>query len=80
MCNKIDGYYCETHNKMISRRMGYVCEHKGCLDFITYGIYLKEKEELRDEIIINQKLKMGWCDTHYISDYRNYINKKTRKI
>jgi hypothetical protein len=78
--NKIDGYYCDVHHKTISRKLGYLCEHKGCSDFITYGIYLKEPFELEDEIIINQKLKLGWCDTHYMSDYRDYIKRKTHKI
>lgn len=74
--NIIAGCYCATHHKTISRRSGYFCAHKKCNEFITYGIYIKNI----DEMVITHVLKIGWCDAHYKSEYTRYIKGKTRKI
>jgi hypothetical protein len=78
--NVVHGNYCKMHHMTISRQNNYICEHKGCKDFITNGLYLKNIEETDEDTIVTQKLKMGWCNTHYLADYREFIKKKTKKI
>lgn len=81
MCNKngeycinmIEGKYCKRHCNTVMSNNKLLCSVKKCKNIVTNGLYLFSDNN-------NIELSMGWCDEHYDTGYRDYVNKKTKKI
>ena len=66
--NLIDGQYCKTHHKTISRKHNIICNTKKCNNLVSKAVYL------------NNNIEIGWCVEHYDIEFPLYDSKLRKTI
>lgn len=83
-CNRVGGQYCKTHQKAIIKNQKWKCSTKKCQNLITNGLYLMNTIVDDTGDIVDYEphydIECGWCDTHFNSDYKALMKKKTKKL